>query len=82
MLLSSFIVFIWSIVPAVELSNISLHVPVAFLILNFTPRVAFAPAVIPVIVFVVVGENPGSKLSEAQKYGVKIISEKEFLDLI
>lgn len=32
--------------------------------------------------YVVVGENPGSKLSEAQKKGVKTLSEIEFLDLI
>lgn len=32
--------------------------------------------------FVVVGENPGSKLTEAQKLGIKTLSEKEFLDLI
>ncbi len=32
--------------------------------------------------YVVIGENPGSKFDNAQKLGVKIISEKEFLDLI
>ena len=32
--------------------------------------------------YVVVGENPGSKLEKAKKLGVKIISEKEFLNLI
>ncbi len=32
--------------------------------------------------FLVVGENPGSKLEKAKKLGVKIISEKEFLELI
>ncbi len=32
--------------------------------------------------YVVVGENPGSKYEKAKKLGVKIISEKEFLDLI
>lgn len=34
------------------------------------------------ISYVVVGENPGSKLEKAKKLGVKIISEKEFLELI
>ncbi|MBI2465868.1 MAG: NAD-dependent DNA ligase LigA [Candidatus Sungbacteria bacterium] len=32
--------------------------------------------------YVVAGENPGSKLDRAQALGVKIISEKEFIDLI
>jgi len=32
--------------------------------------------------FLVVGENPGSKLEKAKKLGVKIISEEEFLKLI
>jgi len=32
--------------------------------------------------YLVVGENPGSKLEKAQKIGIKIINEKEFLDLI
>ncbi len=32
--------------------------------------------------YVVVGENPGSKYEKAKKLGVKIINEKEFLDLI
>ncbi len=32
--------------------------------------------------YVVVGENPGSKYEKAKKLGVKIIKEKEFLDLI
>lgn len=32
--------------------------------------------------YVVVGENPGSKLDKAQKLGLKIISEEEFLELI
>lgn len=32
--------------------------------------------------FLVVGANPGSKLSRAQELGVKIISESEFTDLI
>lgn len=32
--------------------------------------------------FVLAGEEPGSKLDKAQKLGVKVISEKEFLDMI
>jgi DNA ligase (NAD+) len=32
--------------------------------------------------FVLAGENPGSKLDKAQKLGVKIIDEKEFLEMI
>ena len=32
--------------------------------------------------FVVAGEDAGSKLDKAQKLGVKIISEKEFLAMI
>ena len=32
--------------------------------------------------FLVVGENPGSKLDQAEKLGVKIIKEKEFSKLI
>jgi len=32
--------------------------------------------------FLVVGENPGSKLEKAKKLGVKIIGEKEFLEII
>ncbi|MCD6422238.1 NAD-dependent DNA ligase LigA [bacterium] len=32
--------------------------------------------------FLVVGENPGSKLERAKKYGIKTITEKEFLKLI
>ena len=32
--------------------------------------------------FVVVGENPGSKYEKAQKLGLKIISEEEFLKMI
>ncbi len=32
--------------------------------------------------FVVAGENPGSKFSDAQKLGVKILSESEFLKMI
>jgi DNA ligase (NAD+) len=32
--------------------------------------------------FVVVGENPGSKLEKAKKLGIKILDEKEFLEMI
>ena len=32
--------------------------------------------------YVLRGENPGSKLTDANKLGVKVISEKEFLDMI
>jgi DNA ligase (NAD+) len=32
--------------------------------------------------YLVVGKNPGSKLEKAKKLGVKIINEKEFLELI
>lgn len=32
--------------------------------------------------FVVVGKNPGSKFTKAQKLGVKVISEREFLEMI
>jgi len=32
--------------------------------------------------FVVVGENPGSKYEKAKKLGVKILDEKEFLELV
>jgi len=32
--------------------------------------------------FVVAGSNPGSKLSKAKKMGIKIIDEKEFLEMI
>ena len=31
--------------------------------------------------YVVVGDNPGSKATKAEKLGVKIIDEKEFLKL-
>jgi len=31
--------------------------------------------------FVVAGENPGSKFDKAKKMNVKIITEKEFLDI-
>jgi DNA ligase (NAD+) len=32
--------------------------------------------------YLVCGEDPGSKLEKAQKFGTKILSEKEFLDLL
>ncbi len=32
--------------------------------------------------YLVVGENPGSKLKKAQSYGVKILSEEDFLKMI
>jgi DNA ligase (NAD+) len=32
--------------------------------------------------YVVAGENPGSKLTEAQKLAIKIVDEKEFLNMI
>jgi DNA ligase (NAD+) len=32
--------------------------------------------------FVIVGENPGSKFDEAKKFGVPILSEKEFLAML
>lgn len=32
--------------------------------------------------YLVVGENPGSKLQKAQQYGTKTLSEKEFLELL
>ena len=32
--------------------------------------------------YVVVGSEPGSKAEKAQKLGVKILEEKQFLDLI
>jgi len=32
--------------------------------------------------FVIAGENPGSKLDKARQLGVKIITEKEFLEVI
>ena len=32
--------------------------------------------------YVVAGENPGSKYQDAQKFGVKILSEKNFADLL
>ncbi len=36
----------------------------------------------PAIDFVVVGENPGEKLDDARRYGVREMSEKEFLALL
>jgi DNA ligase (NAD+) len=32
--------------------------------------------------FVVVGENPGSKLESAHKHGVRVLTEEEFLELV
>ncbi|WP_456436158.1 NAD-dependent DNA ligase LigA [Thermovibrio ammonificans] len=32
--------------------------------------------------FVVVGENPGSKFQKAQKLGIKMLNEKEFIELL
>jgi len=32
--------------------------------------------------FVLLGESPGSKLDKAQKLGVRIVSEAEFLEMI
>ena len=32
--------------------------------------------------FVVVGDEPGSKAEKAEKLGVKVIDEKEFLELL
>ena len=32
--------------------------------------------------YIIVGENPGSKLKDAQKLGIEILTEKEFLNLI
>ncbi|HIC95852.1 TPA: DNA ligase (NAD(+)) LigA, partial [Candidatus Bipolaricaulota bacterium] len=32
--------------------------------------------------YVVVGENPGSKLAKAQRLGLKIINEEEFKELL
>ena len=32
--------------------------------------------------YLIVGENPGSKLGQAKKLGVRVIYEKEFLDLL
>ena len=32
--------------------------------------------------YLVAGENAGSKLTDAEKHGVSIISEDEFLDLV
>jgi DNA ligase (NAD+) len=32
--------------------------------------------------YVLVGENSGSKLTDAQKLGVKIIDEKQFMNML
>ena len=32
--------------------------------------------------YLILGENPGSKYEKAKKLGVKILSEKEFLEII
>jgi DNA ligase (NAD+) len=32
--------------------------------------------------YLVVGESPGSKLQKAQRYGTKLLSEQEFLELL
>jgi len=32
--------------------------------------------------FVVAGENPGSKLDKTQKMGLKVINEKQFLEML
>jgi DNA ligase (NAD+) len=32
--------------------------------------------------YLVVGKNPGSKLQKAQKLGIRIISEEEFLKML
>ena len=32
--------------------------------------------------FVLVGENPGSKINKAEKLGIKTINEKEFIKLL
>jgi len=34
------------------------------------------------ITYLVVGKNPGSKLQKAKRYGIPILSEKEFLEMI
>ena len=32
--------------------------------------------------YVVVGENPGSKFDEAEKFGIKVLNEKQFINLL
>ncbi len=42
----------------------------------------FASSISKKVDYLVVGKNPGSKLTKAQKLGIKTIDEKEFIDLI